>query len=394
MADRHGVVVVGGGPVGAVFALLLSQFMRGERGDDVLLLEAREHFPAQGDPRALALSYGSRLILERLGVWERLSARTAIDIIHVSQRGSLGRTVLDAREQGVPSLGYVVDYDELDAALRAKLSESTVTCLTGARAEHIESGPADGWVRYVHAGQSHTAHASLIALADGGRGATALPGIQRKTRDYGQTAVVGRVRVERTAPATAYERFTPHGPVALLPDRDGYALIWTTSPGQADELAKLDDGAFLRALYHHFGDRLGRFTTVRGRGSFPLRLQIADPTVSGRVVLVGNAAQTLHPVAGQGFNLGLRDAWELAEQVRVATPSGDVGSPEALARYRARRRWDVRGGVAFTDGLIRVFSHPDPVLAHLRATGLTVLDLAPPLRRFIGRRMMFGARGG
>jgi 2-octaprenyl-6-methoxyphenol hydroxylase len=189
----------------------------------------------------------------------------------------------------------------------------------------------------------------------------------------------------------AYERFTPDGPVALLPSGEYFSLVWTVSPAAAEEILALDDAAFLDRLHGHFGDRLGEFVETGKRSGFPLALKYANPITACRTVLVGNAAQTLHPVAGQGFNLGLRDAWELAEEI-IASPTG-IGTPAMLARYSDKRRMDSGLGRTFTDSLVKLFSNDNPVLDVMRSMGLSVLDCLPQAKRLVARRMMFGARG-
>jgi 2-octaprenyl-6-methoxyphenol hydroxylase len=247
-------------------------------------------------------------------------------------------------------------------------------------------------VSFVHAGAQHTSHGRLLALADGGRSLTRLPGVQRKARDYGQCAVVCQVRTELPHHNLAYERFTPQGPAALLPFRDRYALVWTASPRQAEEILAWDDATFLERLHAHFGDRQGRFVSAGKRASFPLALKTSKPVTLSRTVLIGNAAQTLHPVAGQGFNIGLRDGWELAQGI-LNVPREQIGSQAMLAVYAAGRRIDTGGGIFFTDLLVRGFSSDLPLLREARAAALSALDLLPPVKNFVVRRMIFGAKG-
>ena len=206
--------------------------------------------------------------------------------------------------------------------------------------------------------------------------------LRRSAKRTSRTAKVNSPA--RTQPSIAYERFTPEGPVALLPSGDRFALVWTVSPEAAQEILALDDTAFLARLHGHFGDRLGKFIETGKRAGFPLALKYATPVTACRAVLIGNAAQTLHPVAGQGFNLGLRDAWELAEE--IIAPPADIGMPVMLARYRDKRRTDSSVGRIFTDSLIKLFSNDDLVLGALRNTGLSALDCLPQAKRFVARR--------
>lgn len=372
------VVIIGGGPVGSALALAL-QPARWR----VVLLEART--AATGDARPLALSYGSRLILERLGVWPALAAAaTPIRHIHVSQRGGFGRVGLEAAEAGLPDLGYVIDYGALSRELAHAAAASAADCRIGARVESWQGGdPA--LVAYEMAGVQRTLAAPLVVVADG----SGVP--DTDAVDYQQSAVIARVVSERPHNNTAYERFTPHGPLALLPDGEAWALVWTTTPARAQVLCELEPGRFLDELRAEFGARVGDFKAVSGRAAYPLRLRRSPRTPLAHTVLIGNAAQTLHPVAGQGFNLGLRDAWELAAHALSA--AAEPGSSAWLQAYHARRNIDRGGGVGITHALVQLFSNDLLPLRIARGAGLTLLGCVPPLKNFLVRRMTFGARG-
>jgi 2-octaprenyl-6-methoxyphenol hydroxylase len=381
MAD-YDVLIVGGGPVGAALALAL-------RGAQLAIghLEARAAHAA-ADSRPIALSHGSRLMLERLGVWDGLAGATPIQRIHVSQRGAFGRVALDARQARLPALGYVVDYGTLAEALAGALDADGGVDRIRAAAGALEPGSDAAVVRFTSGGGTGRASARLLAVADGG----ALPVAGVRIRDYGQAAVTARVASSAPHQNVAYERFTPEGPLALLPAGDALALVWTTAPEHAQQLCALPEAEFLQRLQAGFGNRLGRFSTATGRTWFPLALKVAAHIAEPRTVVVGNAAQALHPVAGQGLNLGLRDAWELAALVRDRNPA-DIGGPEFLRAYAARRRVDRSGGIFFTDSLVRLFSNDLAVLRLARGLGLAALGAFPPARDFVVRRMIFGARG-
>jgi len=389
MADRNAaeqeeIVIAGAGPVGAVCALALKQ-----GGLDPLLLEARPENAPPNDRRTLALSYGSRLLLERLGIWARIRQATPIARIHISHKGGLGRALLDAREEKLPALGYVLSYGDLARALVDELKEAGVRMRFGVQVKHAAPGAQEAELELdgdAIAGLS----ARLAIVADGGRGENTPAG--KWSRDYAQVAVVAEVQTELPHCNLAYERFTPNGPVALLPKNDGYALVWVNAPDEAARIAQLSDADFLAELQRHFGGRQGRFLAVGTRGQFPLKLDYRGSEAGAHVVRIGNAAQTLHPVAGQGFNLGLRDAWELAQTCLAADPES-LGSPEQLARFAADRRKDVLPGIGFTDFLVRAFSTPNPVMRHLRGMGLLALQALPPARHFVARRMLFGKHG-
>lgn len=377
----NSVLIVGAGPVGAVCALALRQ-----QGIAARVLEAQPA-DARADARTLALSHGSRLILERLGVWEKLGGVTPITRIHISQRGALGVARLAAEEIGVPALGYVLPYAELTAVLKQMLGDAGIAVEYGVAVDRIESGTE---AATLHAADGCTLTAPLVVVADGGRGDQAPP--PRFERDYDQMAVVCDVETELPHANQAFERFTPEGPAALLPKDDRYALVWTARSDEAQRIAALSDAEFLATLQRHFGGRQGLFLQASPRKTFPLRLAYTGSEAAGRVVRIGNAAQTLHPVAGQGFNIGLRDAWELAN-LCGDTAEAEIGGSAMLAAYARGRRADVMGGLGFTDFLVRVFSNDVAPLRHARGLGLLALEALPPLKTFVARRMMFGARG-
>ena len=362
------VAVAGGGPVGCALALALS-----ESGVSVTRI-AGEVGVAD---RPIALSHGSRLILERLGVWN-LIRNTPIETIHVSQQG-FGRTEMRCAEIGLPALGYVTAYSELVEKLAAQTPAVAVT---------LRDWKTDGneiALQLSRGAEDIGMRARLLVLADGGRGR----GTER-VKDYRQHAIVAEVTVERPQSGVAWERFTSEGPLALLPYGDRYALVWSMRPTSAGKLLGLSDRNFLERLREAFGGRLGEFVTVSPRAMFPLSLRRGAIDPQPRVLAVGNAAQTLHPVAGQGLNLGLRDAWELAYMLLDAART-EIGAPGFVARYLRRRRFDRYAGIGFTDSLVRIFSNSLPPLAAARGAGLAMLDALPPARRFLARRMIYGA---
>ena len=386
-------IIVGAGPVGAICALAMQH-----HGVVPYVLEARAKDRTYDDARTLVLSHGSRLILERLGVWARLDEVTPITRIHISQRGGFGATRLSADEQRLPALGYVMSYGALEIALEAELSAAGITVKYGTDVQRVESRSI-----YTAQGQQYTS--PLIVVADGGRGEQSPS--PRLARDYEQIAIVCEVQTELPHDQLAYERFTPDGPVALLPHDHGaipvahaaaraakhtYALVWSVRPSDAERIATLDDEAFLAALYQHFGGRQGRFVAVTPRKRFPLKLSFIGTQAHAGVVRIGNAAQTLHPVSGQGFNIGMRDAWELAA-LCGDTPAETRGNAAMLRTYTQSRRMDVLGGMGFTDFLVRAFSNDFAPLRQARGLGLLALEIVPPLKHFVARRMIFGSRG-
>lgn len=386
MNDAADIVIIGGGPVGAALALALSGSKLA-----VTLLEARPAGDRASDPRPLALSYGSRLILERLGVWAALAPVTAINRIHISQQAGFGRVALTADEARLPALGYVADYTQLHSTLHEVLQEnvSALRYVTGATVSAIHDAPSSSAVEFTAGGVQQSVTTSLVVAADGG----ALDGVaEMRHVDYRQSALTTRIRSELPHNNTAFERFTHGGPVALLPSGEDLALIWTEEHERAQQLCELAPEEFVAQLERLFGKRLGSLALVGKRSLFPLMLRYATEIRKKRAILIGNAAQTLHPVAGQGFNLGLRDAWELAEAALRCGRDG-LGEPGMLGSYEARRRIDRGGGIWFTDSLVRMFSNDVVPLRLARGAGLTLLGCIPPLKDFVIRRMTFGARG-
>jgi 2-octaprenyl-6-methoxyphenol hydroxylase len=379
----HDVAIIGGGPVGAAAALAARA-----HGLSAVVLEAHNQSGGR-DARVFALSHGARLILERLGAWAHIGAATPIRAVHVSQHGRFGHTVLEAEELRLQALGYVVAEAELLRTLELRLLEVGVDFITGAKVSGITSGNDCARIDYEHAGEALSTTAQIVAQADGGAG---LPDAGRtSTADYGQTALTALVECERACIDWAYERFTGKGPIALLPFSGHHALIWSVPHVEAGSLLALDDEAFCAALEQRYGERLGRTRLHGTRASFPLHLRFALRNAGSRHVLIGNAAQTLHPVAGQGFNIGLRDAFELARALAdCRRHEQDLLS--GVQRYRASRRVDRAGGTLFTDFLVRLFSNDDPLLAAARSGGLFLFDASGPAKRFLMRRMIFGSR--
>ena len=382
------IVIVGGGPVGAVLALSLQQ-----QGITFAMLEAREKGTSHQDKRALALSYGSRLILEKLNVWHVVEANaTAINTIHISQRGSLGRTKLTAAEHQLPAIGYVVSYGALTQALDAVLDTSSV--IYGAEATHIQPSSDMSTVSFKQTKTMQNLSAALLVIADGGRSLNDIEGIQKETKEYGHDALVSKVTAELPHNNIAYERFTPEGPMALLPNGQSknsqdFSLVWTGEKSKVDALLALDDATFLTQLHAAFGDRVGKFLSIEKRMSFPLKLSTLKPSTAPHLVVIGNAAQTMHPVAGQGFNVGMRDAWTLADLI-INTPASALGGAEMLANYGKQRKRDTRGGLLFTDLLVNVFSNDLIGVASLRGAGLGMLDLFKPAKNLLVSKMSFG----
>jgi 2-octaprenyl-6-methoxyphenol hydroxylase len=379
------LAIVGAGPVGATLALALA-----DADLDLVMLDARVAGTSARSDRALALSHGARLILERLDVWSRLTAArgavTPIASIDISQAGGFGMTRLDASEHDLPALGYVVSYRALQGAMDAALEAAGVAIRFDAAAARVGGTPAYAAVTLEDA-RADCITARLAVVADGT--GTRVDGIRRGRTEYGQVALTAKVAPARAHEGRAFERFTAEGPVALLPEGDDYGVVWTMTPARAERVLALSDDAFLDALAAHFGSRVERFAAVSSRRTFPLALEIARPTTTARVVVVGNAAQALHPIAGQGFNLGMRDAFELAQSI-LDTPRDRLGDPSMLAAYSRRRLPDRLAGIAFTHGLVHLFGTDLPFVRWPRGIALTTLDTMPLAKRAFARAMLFG----
>lgn len=398
------VLIAGGGMVGASLASALARLPL-----KVALVEAVP-FASEGQPsfddRTVALSRSSQAILDTLGLWPALAGQVfPIRSIHVSEQGRLGTSVIDAEEEQVPALGYVAANRILGATLWADLGgRSNLDLHCPARLVRVEPGAeaVRAWLAGPDGEQElkRELRARLLVVADGARSSLrAQLGVSARVRPYGQSAIVGNVAVtDRRRPDRAFERFTPAGPLALLPAGPGrYAFILTRPSDEAPGVAALPEPAFLALLQDTFGFRLGRFSGLGRRQVYPLELVTADQLTGPRFVLVGNAAHGLHPVAGQGYNLGLRDVAALAETVadhcrdQERDPAGrgaDPGAPDVLAAYRDWRRRDQRNVVAFTDGLIRLFGDGAPGLATARGLGLLAFDLTPGAKGVLARETM------
>ena len=348
------VAILGAGPVGCALALALR-----DSGLRIALVGRKAPAATPGVVRPLALSYASRLILERAGAWESLSS-TPIRQIHVSQAGGFGRTKISSAELGLPALGYVAGYDTIAAGLSALVDPAIRLA--------DEAGPP---------------RARLIVHAEG-------VDPEARGKDYGHTAVVAVIESERSAHGIAYERFTREGPLALLPMKDAYGVVWSRTAAAAAAAMDASDAQFLAELQAAFGLRAGRFRSVGVRAASPLLLRFGSTRATAGEVRIGNAAQTLHPVAGQGLNLGLRDAWELARLLHEATPDS-LGTAVLAERFARSRRFDAQATIRATDLLATLYVRRDPLSAALRGAALTALDVFPPARKFFARRMIYGA---
>ena len=383
------VAIVGGGMVGASLAAALR--------DTPLTVALIEGFAPDAaaqpsfDDRTTAIGNGSRAVFEGLGVWPQMAGEgAAIRTIHVSDAGRFGFARLSAAELGLEAFGYVLPNRAIGRALWGALgSAPRLTTFVPARpAQATLRGGAAVLDIERTGGARERVQASLLVAADGAQSMLrATFGLPSHVEYYGQVAVVANVAADRHHDGTAFERFTSVGPLALLPLADGsYTVVWALAPEAAERARALPAPEFLAELQQRFGWRAGRFVRVGTRAAYPLALTRSDATHAERLVLVGNAAQSLHPVAAQGFNLGLRDAATLAEVLVAARAQGeDIGSDAVLNRFVAARDADRRGVIQFTDGLVKLFRSDRPGMGLLRDLGLLLFDLTPPAKRALSR---------
>ena len=382
-AARHDVAIVGGGLVGASLAIALDRL-----GLDVALIEAAPPgaLPPVFDERNLSFAEATVNALGALGVLAKLRTPPApIRRIHVSRQGDFGRVKLEAADYGRAAFGAVVVARDFGEALEARLAElGHLTRYRPARFTGFAEGDAGARaLRLADADGERVVHARLVVGADGIHSVVreAL-GIGADAHDYGHALFVARLRAERAPDGTAWERFGPHGPTALLPRADRhYGLVHGVDVADADAVAALDDDAFLARVQRAFGWRAGRLLAVGPRSRHDATRVVAAQLVAARAMLVGNAAQALHPVGAQGFNLGLRDAATLAEVIE--TRGGDPGDPQLLAAYAARREEDRRRTLAFSDGLARWTAQDGALVRPLRSLGLLALDRLPPAQAWL-----------
>lgn len=399
-ATQYDVVVVGGGLVGASFALNLSQQIN-DSAYSILVVEAVDstNFDQQPsfDSRSTALSFGSRQIFETMKLWPAITPLVEPIIeIQVSDRGHFGRTTLSSAEQGVEALGYVIENRELGDVLgRAMQTSSGVSLLAAATITQIKPCRSGMELTVAREEQLTKLSAKLVVLADGGRSSICEGlGIDQTKTDYGQHAIITNVAFERPHSGVAFERFTESGPLAVLPLSDFQksnrgSLVWTVSESSREELLSCHEETFRSMLTQYFGERLGRIMQVGKRAAYPLSLTLAKEQVRPGLVLLGNVAHTLHPVAGQGLNLALRDSAALVRQLVIAKEQQvDPGEVKSLQAYLESQNQDQFESVLFTDQTVKLFSNNQWGQSAIRKLGLLGLELMPSIRSRFARSAM------
>ena len=378
------VAILGGGPTGCALALLLARLTT--RPERIALLQAdsqsRYGFTPEQDPRVLAVNHGSRVLLESLKGFPHQAA--LIQTIHVSQRGRLGRTIIRHDDFGVAQLGCVVRYSSLHAQLSQAVAQTGVTILSGPAARIRTQNTTSTEIT-----QGELLFRASLAVQADGKPETEI------TRSYGQMALITHAQASLPRPGWAFERFTQEGPLAVLPHPDApgqQSIVWCCAPERAKTLSQLSASAFSLALTQMFGTRLGNLTVHQPVAAIPLILNMPQAAVDGRVIAIGNAAQTLHPVAGQGLNLGLRDAAALAFALQdwFDAPTGDP--TQALTTFQQVRGPDRQVTARLTDVMSRIFTTRLPIVEHAAGLALLSMDLIPALRAPLARHLLQGMR--
>jgi 2-octaprenyl-6-methoxyphenol hydroxylase len=388
--NQFDITIVGGGMVGISLALLLAAQQRWK----ILVIESKAmvknnktEYSASFDARSTALSWSSRSVLQKMGIWHNIEQHTqAISSIHVSDRGHFGLTRLEAEEAGVDALGYVVENSWLGSVLIQQAKQADISLKDGAKILSFQPKAQSMALAIEIDGQQELINSKLLVVADGANSTSVNKlGISQKRKAYDHSAIIANISLEQAHNKVAYERFTDNGPMALLPLTDfkndhRCALVWTQPSDQADALMALDGSEFVSQLQTRFGDRLGPFKAVGERVSYPLALTTSEEQVRRRLAVIGNAAHSLHPVAGQGFNLSLRDIDCLAQCLIDQPQETDVGELEPLLSYQKQREKDQRNTLLFTDNLTKLFGLSSSTVALGRNSGLLMMDLVPALR--------------
>lgn len=376
------IAILGAGPAGCALASTLASVSQGSLRIALFQGTNKRHDPAK-DTRVLALNYGSQVFLEKHRIWPAHSA--IIETVHVSQKNRLGRTLISNQDFDVPMLGSVVAYADLYRKLQERLQQLPITVLSGA----LASATQENNNAPVIVTQGENTWRTRIAIQ--------CDGIKPKGihRDYNQHALITSARAQFPKPGWAWERFTREGPLAVLPHpifKDAQSIVWCTSPARAQELVQLDDATFSQTLTEHFGERLGLLTVLEKRAVFPLHLSASKNTVNGHIATLGNAAQTLHPVAGQGLNLGLRDVATLVHCLKPWMLDTHQEASPFLKKFANSRQFDRRLTCELTDFLPRIFSTGNPLVEHACGLSLLGMDLLKPLRQPLALHLLQGFR--
>lgn len=399
------VIIVGGGMVGASLACALA-----DTSLRIAIIEAAPFklddsvFQPAFDARSVALAHVSKTIFESMGLWQSINQLgvSPIKHIHVSDRGHAGVTRLNSEDEGIEALGYVVETRVLGKALfSALLKQKNVQLFAPATFRSFNVEESEVNITLEHDGITRQLSSRLLVAADGGDSVVRrTSGMDVFSKEYAQSAVIANIATDRPHQYNAFERFTDTGPVALLPmsattddtsndQSHRYSLVWTVNSDDVEEVMGWNDEFFLQQLQSRFGSRAGNFVRTSTRYVYPLSLMRTREHVRPRLAVIGNAAHTLHPVAGQGFNLGLRDVAALSQVIVDAMQNGDdIGDISVLDTYADWRKRDQLQTSVATDGLVRIFSSNFLPVAAMRNAGLLAVDLFPPLKKLLTRHAM------
>ena len=382
---NNSIAIIGGGPVGAIFALL-----NNSQTSKIFLLESNSQIQTKSDKRALALSSGTKFILQKIDVWNDLEAGlTPIKTIHTSQKGTFGRSLMEAKEFGQEALGYIISYGDLLKALQKKISHSkNIEAFYNAKVLSFVSKEETQNLIFKYKSKEKSLNCDLLVLADGGSSEINGINIERSNKSFEHSALVTHVETDIPHVNIAYERFTNMGPMALLPNLNGqYSLVWTGPNDDIERLNQLDNSKFLIALQKHFGDRVGNFKLSDKRITFPLRQSYILKYPQENIAIIGNSAQIIHPVAGQGLNTGIRDALILADCIKKDV---NLEIKLMIRKFNRMRKKETKDILWFTDSLVTLFSNDIIGVNKIRGMALSFLDLIPPIKKKFVKKMSYG----
>ena len=382
---NNSIAIIGGGPVGAIFALL-----KESQASKIVLLESNSQIETKTDKRALALSNGSKFILEKIDVWKDLEDRlTPIQTIHTSQKGTFGRSLMEAEDFEQEALGYIISYGELIRVLQKKiLNSKNIKALYDSEVMSFESSEKTQKIIFKYESKEKTLNCDLLVLADGGGAEINGINITRTNKYFEHSALVTHIETDIPHSNIAYERFTHMGPMALLPNLNGqYSLVWTGPSDEISRISQLNNPEFLIALQHHFGDRVGNFILSEKRVTFPLKQSFVSKYPKANIAIIGNSAQIMHPVAGQGLNTGIRDALILSDCIKK---NANLNLTLMINKFNHMRKKETKDILRFTESLVTLFSNDFIGVNKIRGLALTFLDLIPPIKKRFVKKMSYG----
>ena len=379
------IAIIGGGPVGAIFALLNKS-----QASKIVILESNPQIQTNSDKRALALSNGTKFILEKIDVWKDLESRlTPIKTIHTSQKGTFGRSLMEAKEFEEKALGYIISYGDLITTLQKKIFNSkNIDALYNSEVISFTSSEKKQKLRFKCKSKEKSLNCDLLVLADGGGSEINGINIERSNKFFGHSALVTHVETDIPHSNIAYERFTNMGPMALLPNLNGqYSLVWTGPKNEIIRLSQIANSEFLIALQQYFGDRVGNFKLSEKRVTFPLRQSFVSKYPEENIAIIGNSAQIMHPVAGQGLNTGIRDALILSDCIKKNI---NLDLKLMIDKFNHMRKEETKNTLRFTEALVTLFSNDFIGVNKIRGMALSLLDLIPPIKKRFVKKMSYG----